>query len=90
MARTAAEGLIEQGKEIGIEEGAVGAKREDVLKLLAHRFGSVPQPLATHVTQLHHIAQLDALFDTVMEAESLEQKALRIFKYRRVYPLENL
>ena len=64
MAQTAAQVLIEQG--------AVGAKREAVLKLLAHRFGSVPQPLATHIAQLHHIPQLDALFDTVMEAESLE------------------
>ena len=47
-------------------------KREAVVKLLAHRFGSVPQPIATHVTQLHHIAQLNALFESVMQAESLE------------------
>ena len=64
MARTAAEALIEQG--------VVGAKREAVLKLLAHRFGSVPQPLAIHIAQLRHIPQLNALFDTVMTAESLE------------------
>ena len=64
MPQTAAEALIEQG--------VVGAKRESVLKLLAHRFGSVPQPLATHIAQLRHIPQLNALFDTVMEAESLE------------------
>ena len=64
MAQTAAEVLIQQG--------VVRAKREAVLKLLAHRFGSVPQPIATRIAQLHHIPQLNALFDTVMEAESLE------------------
>ena len=64
MARTAAEVLIEQG--------VVRAKRESVLKLLAHRFGSVPQSLANRISQLHHISQLDALFDTVMRAERLE------------------
>ena len=72
LVETAAEERYQQGIEQGIERGAVRAKRESVLKLLAHRFGSVPQPLATHIAQLRHIPQLDALFDTVMEAESLE------------------
>ena len=72
LVETATEERYQQGIEQGIEQGAVGAKREDVLKLLAHRFGSVPQPLANYIAQLHHIAQLDALFDTVMQAESLE------------------
>ena len=64
--------LAEQYLQQGIEQGAVGAKREAVVKLLEHRFGSVPQPLATHITQLRHISQLDALFESVMQAKSLE------------------
>ena len=64
--------FYERVMQQGIEQGAVGAKREAVLKLLAHQFGSVPQPLATHITQLRHISQLDALFESVMQAKSLE------------------
>ena len=64
MAQTAAEVLIEQG--------AVRAKREAVLKLLEHQFGNVPQSLVHRITQLHHISQLDALFDNVMTAETLD------------------
>ena len=68
LVETAAEERYQQG----IEEGAVGAKREAVVKLLEHRFGSVPKPLATHITQLRHVSQLDALFDNVMQAKSLD------------------
>ena len=72
MAQTAAEVLIEQG--------AVRAKREAVLKLLAHQFGSVPQPLATHIAQLHHIPQLDALllFFKKMKREARASRVLGI------------
>ena len=68
LVETAAEERYQQG----IEQGAVRAKRDAVVRLLEHRFGSVPQPLANHITQLRHISQLDALFDNVMQAESLE------------------
>ena len=72
LVETATEERYQQGIEQGIEQGAAGAKREAVVKLLAHRFGSVPQPIANRISQLHHISQLDALFDAVMQAESLE------------------
>ena len=69
---------IQQGIEQGIEQGATRAKREAVLKLLEHRFGSVSQPIANHITELRHISQLDALFEKVMQAKTLDdiQKTL--------------
>ena len=55
-----------------IQQGATSAKREAVLKLLEHRFGSVPQSIANHIAQLHHISHLDALFEKAMRAETLD------------------
>ena len=63
---------IAQGIEQGIEQGQTRAKREAVLKLLRHRFGDIPQPLATRIAAMQHISQLDALFEKVMVAETLE------------------
>ena len=62
---------IEQGMERGIEQGQVLAKRDAVLKLLRRRFGDVPESLVSHITALHHISQLDALFEKALEAERL-------------------
>ena len=70
--RSMAEHYLEQGIEQGIEQGATRAKREAVLKLLEYRFGDVPQPIANHITELRHISQLDALFEKVMQAETLD------------------
>ena len=56
----------------GIEQGATRATRDAVLKLLQHRFGNVPQSIANHITELHHISQLEAFFEKVMNAETLD------------------
>ena len=72
------ERVMQRGIQQGIEQGATRAKREAVLKLLEHRFGSVSQPIANHITELRHISQLDALFEKVMQAKTLDdiQKTL--------------
>ena len=56
----------------GIEQGQTDAKREAVFKLLRHQFGDIPQPLATRITEMQRISQLDALFEKVMVAKTLE------------------
>ena len=66
------ESVVQRSIQQGIEQGATNAKREAVLKLLEHRFGSVSQSLADHIAQLHHISHLDALFEKVMQAETLD------------------
>ncbi len=63
---------IEQGIEQGMEQGQVLAKRDALLKLLQRRFEDVPESLVSHITALHHISQLDALFEKALEAETLE------------------
>ena len=74
--QTMAEHYLQQGMERGIEQGMeqgqVLAKRDAVLKLLHRRFGDVPESLVSHITALHHISQLDALFEKALEAETLD------------------
>ena len=74
--QTMAEHYLQQGMERGIEQGMeqgqVLAKRDAVLKLLRRRFADIPESLVSHITALHHISQLDALFEKALEAETLE------------------
>ena len=72
LMQTMAEHYLQQGIEQGMEQGQVLAKRDAVLKLLRRRFGDVPESLVSHITALHHISQLDALFERALEAETLD------------------
>jgi len=42
------------------------------LNISQRRFEDVPESLVSHITALHHISQLDALFEKALEAETLE------------------
>ena len=64
--------VMQRGIEQGIEQGATRATRDAVLKLLHHRFGDVPESIANHITGLRHISQLEAFFEKVMNAETLD------------------
>ena len=68
MAQTMAEYLIEQGEK----RGETRAKREDILKLLRLRFDSVPESIASRITSIRSLSQLDTLFDRVATAKTLD------------------
>ncbi len=72
MAEAIAGTLFEQGIEQGIEQGETRAKRAAILKLLQSQFGSVPEPLATQINAIRNPAQLDMLFDEILDAETLD------------------
>ena len=58
--------------EQGIEQGETRAKRDAVLKLLHARFGSVPDTLTTQINTIRSLAELDTLFEEVLDAKTLE------------------
>ena len=64
---------IKQGIEKGIEQGEIQGKQEALLKLLQHRFPSVPDTVITQVRALRSLVELDALFEKYLTAESLEE-----------------
>ena len=72
MAEVMADTLLEQGIEQGIEQGETRAKRDAVLKVLRSRFGSVPDTLITQINTIQNLAELDALFEEVLDAKTVD------------------
>ena len=64
---------IEQGIEQGIAQGEIRGKQEALLKLLQHRFQSVPEAVMTRVRAVRSPVELDVLFEKSLTAESLEE-----------------
>ena len=56
----------------GIEQGETRAKQMALLKLLHHRFQSVPEAIITQIHALHSPSHLDTLFEKALNAENLE------------------
>ena len=56
----------------GIEQGETRAKQVALLKLLQHRFQSVPEAIIAQIHALHNPSHLDTLFEKALNAENLE------------------
>ena len=63
---------IEKGIEQGREQGEIQGKQASLLKLLQHRFTSLPDAIITHVRSLDTTGDLDELFEKGLTAERLE------------------
>ncbi len=76
MAQSMAEVLIERGMARGIAqgkaEGETAAKQMALLKLLRFRFDPIPQALTHQIRSIRSLALLDALFEQVLAAQTLE------------------
>ena len=72
MFQSMAEVTFQQGIEQGIEQGETRAKQMALLKLLHHRFRSVPEAIITQIHALHSPSHLDTLFEKALNAENLE------------------
>ena len=73
MAKSMADVLIEQGKVEGIEQGETRAKQAAVLKLIQFRFDDIPESITNQVVSIQDLSHLDALFEEVWDADSLDE-----------------
>ena len=73
MAQTMAEHLIEQGEKRGEKRGETRAKRETLLKLLHLQFDPVPESVVTKIASIRSLSHLDALFEKVATAQTLDE-----------------
>ena len=64
---------LQQGIQQGIKQGEIQGKQEALLKLLQHRFQSVPETVMARVRALRSPVELDVLFERSLTAESLEE-----------------
>jgi len=54
-------------------EGIIGAKKEDILKLINLKFERVPEGLEKLISGINDLEELDKLFTKVFLANSLEE-----------------
>ena len=73
MAQTMAEYLFQQGQERGEKRGELRAKRETLLKLIALRFDTVPEPVANTVSKIRSVSRLNTLFEQVVTAKTIDE-----------------
>ena len=69
---------IERGTEQGIEQGTAQAKQAALLKLLQSRFYPVPENVINRITLIHNLFILDSLFESALNAETLDEIALQL------------
>ena len=67
-----------------IEKGAVGAKQEDILKVIQSRFpdvdGSLNESIANEIKSIQSLSKLEALFDKALSAGKLNELDLRTMR----------
>ena len=62
-----------EGRQEGHQEGEVKGRRDTVLRVLAQRFGKLPQQVRRKVAALESVAELERLLDRALTARSLEE-----------------
>jgi len=77
MGRTAAQALIEEGKEIGIalgiEQGALRARQEDLLKFMQARFIHVPSTVEQKILAIQDMDKLSTLIEHIARADNINE-----------------
>ena len=72
MGQTAAQALIQEGREVGVIE----AKQDTLIKLLNLKFGSIPHSVLQHIQTLRDTEQLDQLIGKIVTASSLQDMGI--------------
>ena len=69
---TWADKLLREGEEKGVLNG----KRETLLRLLAQKFGALPEGVTARVEAYESVGELDACLERILTATTLEQIGL--------------
>jgi hypothetical protein len=71
------------GEQRGIAIGTVRGKRHATLRLLRKRFGKLPKAIEVQVEAMETEAELDALFDAALNAQSLDDLGFKKKRKRK-------
>ena len=69
MGRTAAQALIEEGKEMGVLQ----ARQEDLMEFMRGKFGSIPQRIENKIQAITDIDHLKGLIRNVIHVVSIDE-----------------
>ncbi|HEY6329666.1 MAG TPA: hypothetical protein VI756_10020, partial [Blastocatellia bacterium] len=64
---------LKKGRKAGIEEGQLKTSRDDVIEILAARFGRVPASLTKTIKTVDNISRLKALLREAATTQSVTQ-----------------
>jgi predicted transposase/invertase (TIGR01784 family) len=62
----------------GEEKGRLSGKRETLLRLLAQKFGPLPEGITTRIEAFESVEQLDACLERILVASSLEEMGFAV------------
>ncbi len=77
MQMTWAEKFEKKGRKEGREEGMLEGKRGALLRLLAAKFGPLPEEMISRVRAVGSVQELDSYLDRVLVAASLDDMGLQ-------------
>ena len=77
MGRTAAQALMEEGKEIGMEQGALQTRQEDLLEFMRVKFSSIPQEIENRIRAIRDINRLKTLIRDVVRANDINEMDIK-------------
>ncbi|MBI1926631.1 hypothetical protein HYR99_20615 [Candidatus Poribacteria bacterium] len=76
MGQTAAQALIQEGREVGViegrEMGAIETMQKMLVEQISLKFGSIPQPVLQRIQTLQDTNQLNQLIRRFVTADSLQ------------------
>ncbi len=73
MSKSIVELTREEGIKRGREQGALKARRENIIKLLHNRFDNVPETVCRKVDVIHSLPRLNSLFEKAATIDSLDE-----------------
>jgi len=76
MGQTAAQALIQEGRQEGREMGAIEAMQKMLVKLLNLKFDSIPQSVLQRIQTLRDTEQLDQLIGQIVTASNLQDMGI--------------
>jgi len=68
--------LLREGEEKGVKAGVLKGKRETLLRLLAQKYGSLPERVTARVEVMDSKEELDACLERILMVNSLEEMGL--------------
>lgn len=77
------ERVMQRGIVIGEQRGAILGKRNAALRLLRNKFGKLPKAIEAQVEGVGTEAELDALLDAVLTAQSLNDLGFKKKRKRK-------
>ncbi len=70
--------ILADGVKLGIKQGKILAKQEDIIRVLYSRCPDTAFAVKSKIQSIHDITRLDTIFNNVLSAETIDEFNLQI------------